>query len=286
MEENIPYAFFEATIALSNSRRMNLWSRYFCKYTLLREKEKKLCFTESELERTIDCIIDLTEKVQLSGMLFQLARKNIKPSAHEFCKYLASAPFWSDEEIMQYNSLLKDFNEDKREFFMDYEEKEAWKLGVSFREKQVLELPRMKDFLEGCALFSHLETLYISKDRIVNNENIPLFDEIESSRATEIHDHFLAMDKKGWEYAFFNETDYRKYLYLLESFFLNDITKIGDLIIKVRPRTRTKLAHTLGEIYKNQNAHLRSNKEYYKIIRCLNEFKDDSDEVIYRALIR
>ncbi|MCU4158260.1 hypothetical protein J1N10_19965 [Carboxylicivirga sp. A043] len=286
MKEKIPFTFFESSSILASSRLQSLWFRFFCKYTLLWEKDKQIAFIENELERTIDKILDKIEGVQLPFMMYDANKNMTKPNAKLFCKHFSEGIFWSANEIDEYLNVVAKLGKLKGGFFDKVKKEELVKVEISFLREMILELPRMADFLEGFALFTHLDRLYEMIERTKSKELITTYEQIQGSLILDIQSEFDMIDKKGWEYVFFNESDYKKFVFLLNSFLLGEFKEVDVELIKTKPRCKTKLASTLGSIYLSKFENLNSNKEFIKLVRVFEVFSDVPDKQLYDALKR
>ena len=105
-----------------------------------------------------------------------------------------------------------------------------------------------------------------------------------------IFSHLEALDKnKGWEYAFSNEPDFNKFLDLLSCYFEFKPYTLPEQIIMLKKDCKTRFAKALSPIHKelsSENKKLRSDKEFFKIVKTLSHFKDLTDNEIYQAITR
>lgn len=112
----------------------------------------------------------------------------------------------------------------------------------------------------------------------------------ESSKTMEIiNDKFEAMGSKGsygWVYAFWNERDYRKFAEILEKFFKKHNYELPTETIHTRPRCKTQLALTLHAIYNELGETLKSDHNFFSIVRVLDVFKHENDDLLYRTLTK
>jgi hypothetical protein len=99
-----------------------------------------------------------------------------------------------------------------------------------------------------------------------------------------------SIDKnKGWGYAFVNEKDLKVFVDLLTSYFEYKPFVLPQNIIILKKDCKTRFAKSLSPIHKelsNENKKLKSDIEFFKIIRVLNHFKEMSDKEIYQAITR
>lgn len=112
------------------------------------------------------------------------------------------------------------------------------------------------------------------------------FDSQEAIKTkNKIDNYFEAMHTKGWNYAFQTEEDYNIFSGLLIAYFTFQSYNLPDAIIKLKKRTKTRIANVLREIHKDLSEKtLRTDKEYFEIIRILNHFKNEVD--LYRTLTK
>ncbi len=105
----------------------------------------------------------------------------------------------------------------------------------------------------------------------------------------EIKNYFDKIDKKkGYNYAFLNSKDFDEYTQLLAKFFLNIDYELPAKPIRMKNKTKTKVAFFLGEIYRNHNRNyhitLTHDTSFHRIVRVLIYFKDIGDQALVRAL--
>jgi hypothetical protein len=110
----------------------------------------------------------------------------------------------------------------------------------------------------------------------------------ESRTKKVIFETFENIDKQGWQYAFVSELDYNLFTDLLTIFFEYKPYTLPETTIQLKRTCKTKVAKALGEIHKvlsNENK-LSTDTEYFKIIRVLNHFKNETEGDLYKALTR
>ena len=109
----------------------------------------------------------------------------------------------------------------------------------------------------------------------------------ESKTKAFIIESFENIDKKKWQYAFDDENDLNLFSDLLTNFFEYKNYIIPKKVIHIKRMTRTKVASVLGEIYRElSEKQLKADYDFFKIVRVLNHFQNDSDEILYKALTR
>lgn len=98
---------------------------------------------------------------------------------------------------------------------------------------------------------------------------------------------FENMDKKGWQYAFVSEKDYNLFTDILTNFFEYKPFSLPESTIQLKRTCKTKIAKALGEIHAQLSENpLKSDIEYFKIIKVLNHFKRVSDFDLVKAMQR
>ena len=91
----------------------------------------------------------------------------------------------------------------------------------------------------------------------------------------------------GWGYAFTNETDYKTFLDLLTCFFEYKPYSIPQQTIRLKRDCKTRFAKELRPIHKDLSEKpLKSDIEFFNLIKTLNHFKDLNDNEIYQAITR
>ncbi|MCP4438323.1 MAG: hypothetical protein GY810_05205 [Aureispira sp.] len=152
--------------------------------------------------------------------------------------------------------------------------------GNSIQQKLLKGLKKRLEFEEK----EHLEKEKLSFAAQKLNEDL----KEDNSRTKElIIQQFKSMDVKGWNYAFFNEESYKTFIEILTAFFEQRAYNIPASNIRLRSSCRTKLAKTLGSIYKELSEDpLKSNTEYFKIIQVLSHFSKMVETDLYKALTR
>ena len=103
-----------------------------------------------------------------------------------------------------------------------------------------------------------------------------------------INKHIKTLDNNaGWGYAFKNENDYTVFLNLLTYYFTNESYKLPEIPIKLKRDCKTRLAKVLSPIHKELSEKpLKSDKEFFKILKVLNHFKNLSNVQLYDAITR
>lgn len=103
-----------------------------------------------------------------------------------------------------------------------------------------------------------------------------------------ISNHIETIDSNlGWEYAFNNQDDYDLFLNLATGFFNYNPIPSPNQIIRLKLNCKTRFAKTLNLIYKElSNRTLKSDVEFFKLIRILNHFQNLTDIEIYNAVTR
>jgi hypothetical protein len=103
-----------------------------------------------------------------------------------------------------------------------------------------------------------------------------------------ISNHIETIDNNlGWEYAFNNQDDYDLFLNLATGFFNYNPIPSPNQIIRLKHNCKTRFAKTLNLIYKElSNRTLKSDVEFFKLIRILNHFQNLTDIEIYNAVTR
>lgn len=103
-----------------------------------------------------------------------------------------------------------------------------------------------------------------------------------------ISETFENMDEKGWQYAFVSEKDYNLFTDLLTNFFEYKTYSLPKNTIQLKRTCKTKVAKALGELHKelsNKNK-LINDDEYFKLVKILNPFENETKQDLYKALTR
>jgi hypothetical protein len=128
----------------------------------------------------------------------------------------------------------------------------------------------------------------LQKYKEEETENLQILD-LKQSRTKElIIEYFNNIDKKqGWQYAFVSEQDFNLFTDILTNFFENNPYTLPQNPIQLKKGCKTKVAKVLGEIYKDScEIKLRTNNEFFEIIRVLSPFKNQTINDLYKALTR
>lgn len=116
-------------------------------------------------------------------------------------------------------------------------------------------------------------------------EPLPKLDDKNRTKKL-INEYFDGMHLNKWKYAFSSENDYNKFANVLISFFEGKAYQLPTKI-KNKGRCKTKLAETLGEIYRELSEdNLNTNEDYFKILRVLSAFNGMTKSDLYKALTR
>lgn len=104
---------------------------------------------------------------------------------------------------------------------------------------------------------------------------------------TIIEKEFETLSEQGWEYAFFKKNDYELFVDILVNFFIGKVGQPPYDPIRLKRRTKNKIASVLRDIYyRLRETSLRSDKDYFDALRVLLPFKDQGDDKIYKSLTR
>lgn len=88
-----------------------------------------------------------------------------------------------------------------------------------------------------------------------------------------------------WQYCFINEDDFNRYAQILANYFINKRVINSDLEIRVKRKTKSRLAKTLRKIYNySTEEQLKDNQDFYKLLKVLSVFKHLSDKEILSSL--
>ena len=120
------------------------------------------------------------------------------------------------------------------------------------------------------------------------NTKIPAPEVVNTELFEQIRQRFEAMDKKGYQYAFRTEDDFYNFCNVLALYFDNGT--FNDIeTIQLNPLTKTRIASTLNSIYFKfikDDLSLKTNKDFFRIVRFLAPYQEKTDNEIYKALIR
>lgn len=132
---------------------------------------------------------------------------------------------------------------------------------------------------ELLSYINELESTQLSKQPAKNKKPQ---NEIESL----IHQHFENMHEKGWSYAFITKEDYNYFVDLLSKDLHNEEYKLPSTEITLKRRTKTGIGRVLGELHKYKGEKLRTDENFFNLIRILEPFKDESNQGLEKILTR
>jgi hypothetical protein len=103
-----------------------------------------------------------------------------------------------------------------------------------------------------------------------------------------ISEQFELLDKRGWEYAFRNETDYNTFSDLLTDFFEFKKYSLPKQVIQLKKGCKTRLAATLGKIHSelSNNDTLSGDNDFFEIVNVLSPFSELTRQQLYKDLSR
>ncbi|MDC1204261.1 hypothetical protein N8085_02520 [Salibacteraceae bacterium] len=91
-----------------------------------------------------------------------------------------------------------------------------------------------------------------------------------------INQSFDAAHEKGWRFFFKSKNTRDVFYRLLANHFQGKRVILPSKVIEVNPKTKTKLAKLLRDVYwNNSEVTLRSNTEFHSIIRSLKPFEEE-----------
>lgn len=129
--------------------------------------------------------------------------------------------------------------------------------------------------------------LFATFDKCEHNLPLQPIDGNQNRTKRVIADTFKKMDTKGWQYAFVSEQDYILFIDLLTKFFEYKPYTLPETTIQLKRTCKTKVAKTLGEIHAELSENpLKSDIEYFKIVKVLNHFKEVSNFDLVKAMQR
>lgn len=103
-----------------------------------------------------------------------------------------------------------------------------------------------------------------------------------------IADYINSIDKnQGWEYAFIKESDYNIFLNLLTCYFEHRPYSLPKETIQLNKNCKTRFAPVLRPIHKKlTQKQLKSDYDFFAIIKILSPFNKMTDTEIYKAITR
>jgi len=129
------------------------------------------------------------------------------------------------------------------------------------------------------AIFSHPDKKEAKSENSAANQ--------QSEFSKLIRDNFNGLNSDGWRSLFLTEGDFISFVHILTNFFECKPYKIENLTINLKRNTKTKVAAILSDIHKDLSENqLRKDKEFFKIVRILNHFRDEEENDLYKALTR
>lgn len=145
--------------------------------------------------------------------------------------------------------------------------------------------PKLFETFSKCEHRKELQQTEIEK----GNKAVKTIDSEPSKEKVKIIKELNAIDKNGWSYAFTSEDDFNTFVELLTNYFQQKEFKIPTETIKLKRNCKTKLAKAFNPIHINlghDDKKLKSDIEFFDIIRVLNHFKELSNADIYDAITR
>lgn len=92
---------------------------------------------------------------------------------------------------------------------------------------------------------------------------------------------------QGWKYAFTNEEDFNSFLDLITCYFEYKPYSLPHQSIKLKRDCKTRFAKALSPIHKELSEKpLKSDVEFFKLLRVVNHFENLTDIEIYNAITR
>jgi len=157
-----------------------------------------------------------------------------------------------------------------------WEEKKKWD-GVYFRNLMTRERDKYYQLLP--------ENLLSQKPPEIESETDS--DKILFNTTKEIIiKNIKSIDKnKGWQYVFNDENDFNLFANILTNFIDGKPYQIPEKTIKLKKNTKTRFAKVLKPIHKDlRDCQMKSDSEFFSIIRILNHFNTDTDTKIYKLI--
>ena len=144
----------------------------------------------------------------------------------------------------------------------------------------------LKRYYHEIEIFNFYKYLRGWKPSLIKNEDAPQLPVSKTKKM--IADELEIMDKnKGWAYAFKTESDYNSFVDLLTCYFEFKEFTLPSTTIKLTRDCKTKLAKTLRPIHKELSEKaLKSDTDFFKIVRILSHFENLNDDEIYKTITR
>lgn len=216
-------------------------------------------------------------------LIFKHKSQYLKYRSQTHKTFLSLQFFFEDlDEITK--SLFDYFKDTKQNEFEAFETKAIEVNSIAEAIKGFNQEGHTKFTLPTGALFNAPQSQQIQNDILP-----PQLISIDESRTKKVIIETIAnIDKKGWQYAFISEQDYNLFTDLLTNFFEYKSYTLPEKTIQLKRTCKTKLAKALGEIHKelsNENK-LTTDTNYFKLIRVLNHFENETEGDLYKALTR
>lgn len=122
------------------------------------------------------------------------------------------------------------------------------------------------------SFFTKKDTAIVSKQ---TDEQVTDIYNIVISHLSHVRDRFVI------------ESDYENFAKLLTKFFNSEEYYLPEIPFRIVDNSRLVIGHHLRAIHKRLNnaKSLRSDKDFFEIIRCLDRFKNLKEEIIYSNLV-
>ncbi len=287
MEESISIDFVRALGVLVRKQYFNLWDTHFCKLSLLREHEMKIKYLDKEIESVIDRILIISKEIHIRFIFYNSISAGMNSCVLDLVNHISDGCFFKPSELKLYHDFVETIDCGVVIIPKSLEAKnERWEFEVKRREAEIKVLPKMDAVLETWANFQYLDCLYQNKEDVLGNRPVSGFVDEKSMTRKIINYHFDAMDKnKGWKYAFNSEVNYNAFCDLLTQFFEYKQYILPNKTISLKNGSKTRVASALGDIYQELIGEgMRTNEQFYALVRSLEPFKEADSISIYNLL--
>ncbi len=270
---------------------------YNYKYPLLKRWSEEFPFETSYFksdiwkaeEMTILLPLDTnTKKLKYESLRYSLNKEKVLKSLESITSFMISSINIKDKDLLS--------NSDKNEFEL-LNEKRKLKLKYSYNsannKPDYINLIEewLKDEIEYYQQIKPLIKKMNPQELLSYTETDPedlTKEEITATRKL-IEKYFSEMGSKGkygWEYAFKRKADYDAFVELLEKFFTHSEHEIPLEPIDLKYGSKTHMATALGSIHAELGERLSTDTKFFKIVKLLSYFKDESQQSMYKALTR
>ncbi|MDX8339069.1 hypothetical protein SLH46_07730 [Draconibacterium sp. IB214405] len=279
----ISRSFIRALYALDTSTPPILWNQIKYEISLQRD-EKELISILIRRTNKIISLLKSRNNVLLNKLIDLGKLSNNDASLEEMLiDFVCNHEFTNSElnELRPYIDKAQEI-----EISLSDHPRDSIDLSIMILMRDLLTVPKIKMYVELVVFFRHLDYLYTNISKIRTGTGFTPPSPPNGKYIKTIIDKLITVTTdKSENHGFKSEKGFIAFCTLLNDFFENKKPVIPSQVIEIQGGVKGKIAHSLKEIYSDCGMNkLRSNNEFFNVVRVLSVFKEHTNLHIYKSM--